>query len=198
MEAGVALTAMKNRIPNLLSLLRLGCAPVMLAVAWLAGSRVWFLALLGLMLLTDAFDGFLARRWNVESDLGRRLDSWGDYVGTVATVLGIWRLWPDVIRTEWPWFATILAGCIGIVAYGLASRGSLLGYHTWLAKGLAIVLPPAVFVLLAGWAAWPFHAAVGLLLLCGIEEMAIAVVLPGYSGHMPSFWHAWRNRKKAG
>lgn len=198
MAPGVALTAMRKQIPNLLSLLRLGCAPVMLAIAWLAGSQVWFLVVMGFMLLTDALDGFLARRWAAESDLGRRLDSWGDYAGTIATVLGIWRLWPAVMRQEWPWFAMTLAGCLAIVAYGLIRWGRVLGYHTWLAKGMAIILPPAMLTLLAGWAAWPFHLAVCLLMLCGLEELAIALLLRGYSGHMPSLWHAWRNWKKTG
>ena len=125
MEPGAAITPMKKRIPNLLSLLRLGCAPVMLAVAWAGGSRIGFLALLAIMLLTDALDGFLAAGWGAESDLGRRLDSWGDYVGTVATVLGIWRLWPEVMRQEWPWFAMTVVGCLAIVAYGLILLGAL-------------------------------------------------------------------------
>jgi phosphatidylglycerophosphate synthase len=186
---------MRKRIPNLLSLLRLACAPVMLAVAWVGGSRIVFLALLGVMLLTDALDGFLARRWGAESDLGRRLDSWGDYAGTSVTVLGIWRLWPAVMCEEWPWFAVTVAGCFAIVAYGLIRWGRVLGYHTWLAKGMAIVLPPTVLVLLAGGPAWPFHLAVSLLVLCGLEEFAIAMILPGYSGQMPSIWHAWRRRR---
>jgi len=187
---------MKKRLPNLLSFIRLGLAPVMVTVAWLTGSHVAFLIVLGLALLTDALDGFLARRWGVESDLGRRLASWGDYVVTFAAVVGIWRLWPAVMREEWPWFVTTLAGCFAIVAYGLVGWRRVLGYHTWLAKGMMIVTPMTVIVLLAGWSAGPFHCAVGLQVLCGIEELAIAILLPGYSGHMPSLWHAWRHRRR--
>ncbi|HZL45548.1 MAG TPA: CDP-alcohol phosphatidyltransferase family protein, partial [Opitutaceae bacterium] len=89
---------MKKQLPNQLSFIRLGSAPVLVAVAWLTGSRAAFLIVLGIALLTDAFDGYLARRWGAESDLGRRLDSWGDYVVTSAAVVGIWRLWPAVMR----------------------------------------------------------------------------------------------------
>jgi phosphatidylglycerophosphate synthase len=186
---------MKKQLPNQLSFIRLGSAPVLVAVAWLTGSRAAFLIVLGSALLTDAFDGYLARRWGAESDLGRRLDSWGDYVVTSAAVVGIWRLWPAVMREEWPWFVTTLAGCFAIVAYGLIRWRRVLGYHTWLAKGMAIVLPITVIVLLAGWSAVPFHATVILEVLGGFEELAIAVVLPGFSGHMPSLWHAWRHRR---
>jgi len=169
----------------------------MVAFAFWTGSRPWFFALFVAALLTDALDGFLARRLHAESDLGRRLDSWGDYAMIAAVVVGIWRLWPDVMQREWPWFLTTLAGCFAIVAYGMIRWRRVLGYHTWLAKGIAIVLPPTVVVLLAGWSAIPFHGAVGLEVLCGLEEMAIAFLLPGFSGHMPSLWHAWRRWREA-
>jgi len=188
---------MWRNLPNLLSLTRLACAPLMVAFAFGTDSRPWFFALFGMALLTDALDGFLARRLHAESDLGRRLDSWGDYAMIAAVVFGIWRPWPEVMQREWPWFLTTLAGCFAIVAYGLVRWRRVLGYHTWLAKGIAIVLPPAVVLLLVGWSAVPFHGAVGLQVLCGLEEMAIAFLLPGFSGHMPSLWHAWRRWREA-
>jgi phosphatidylglycerophosphate synthase len=189
---------MFKNLPNLLSLLRLALAPVMVAVAWATGSRSWFLSLFGVALVTDALDGFLARRLGAESDLGRRLDSWGDYVLTATAVAGIWRLWPEVLRAEWPWFVTTLVGCFAIVAYGLIRWRRVLGYHTWLAKAMAVVLPVGVVVLLAGWSAVPFHAAVVLQVLCGLEEWVIAFLLPGFSGPMPSCWHALRRRRETG
>lgn len=189
---------MKKSLPNLLSGSRLGLAVVMVVAAWADGSRRVFLTLFVAALLTDGLDGFLARRWRVESDLGRRLDSWGDYVLTGAAVAGIWRLWPEVVRGQWPWFLTTLVGCFAIVAYGLIRWGRVLGYHTWMAKAMVVVLPVSVAVLLAGGPAWLFHVAVILQVGCGLEEMAIALALPGYSGLMPSFWHALRRRQAGG
>lgn len=186
---------MKRNLPNLLSETRIVLAPVLVAVAWIGDSRLWFVVLFVTGMLTDAFDGLLARRWHVQSDLGRRLDSWGDYVIAVATVAGIWKLWPDLVHEQWPWFLTALAGWFTIVLYGLARWGRVLGYHTWMAKSAVVLLSVSVIVLLTGGPAWPFHGAVILQLLCGIEEMAIAFVLPGYSGSMPSLWHALRRRQ---
>ena len=188
---------MRKQLPNLLSLLRIVVlAPVMVALAWATGSRPWFLALFGAALVTDALDGFLARRLGAESDLGRRLDSWGDYAMTAAVVVAIWRLWPEVVQQEWPWFVTTLVGCFAIVVYGLVRWRRVLGFHTWLAKAMAMILPAGVVVLLAGWSAVPFHAAVILQVLCGMEEMVIAFLLPGFSGHIPSFWHALQRRRE--
>jgi cardiolipin synthase len=187
---------MKKVLPNLLSVVRLVLSVLMVVVAGTAGSRRWFLILLGAALVTDAFDGFLARRWRVVSDLGRRLDSWGDYVMTAAAVAGLWLLWPVMVQKEWPWFVTAVVGAFAIVVYGLVRWRRVLGYHTWLAKGMVFVLPISVVVLLTGWSAAPFHVAVLLQVLCGAEEMVIAFLLPGFSGEMPSLWHALRRRRE--
>ncbi len=187
---------MKKTLPNLLSALRIVLSAVMVAVAGATGSRRWFLILLGAALVTDAFDGFLARRWRVVSDLGRRLDSWGDYVMTAAAVAGIWLLWPETVRREWPWFVTAVVGSFAIVIYGFVRWRRVLGYHTWLAKAMVIGLPITVAMLLAGGSAAPFHVAVLLQVLCGTEELMIAFLLPGFSGEMPSLGHALRRRRE--
>jgi cardiolipin synthase len=187
---------MKKVLPNLLSVVRLVLSVLMVVVAGTTGSRRWFLILLGAALVTDAFDGFLARRWRVVSDLGRRLDSWGDYVMTAAAVAGLWLLWPVMVQREWPWFVTAVVGAFAIVVYGLVRWRRVLGYHTWLAKGMVFVLPISVVGLLIGWSAAPFHVAVLLQVLCGAEEMVIAFLLPGFSGEMPSLWHALRRRRE--
>ena len=78
-------------IPNLLSGFRLLAAPVMLYLAWI-GKPNGFLVLLAISLSTDAVDGFLARRLSWQSELGARLDSWGDFATYVSVPLGAWWL----------------------------------------------------------------------------------------------------------
>ena len=55
--------------PNLLTATRIELMPAVLTAA-VAGSRVWFAALIAAALATDAFDGFLARRLRAFSDYG--------------------------------------------------------------------------------------------------------------------------------
>lgn len=183
-------------LPNLLSLFRLGCAPAM-AVAALEGARGWFLALLAAALLTDALDGVLARFLHAESEMGRRLDSLGDYTTVAALALGLWRLWPELMRREWPWFAAGVAGYFAVVVYGLVRWRHPPGYHTWGSKILAVALPVALALLLTGRAAWPFRLVMAGQVAGGMEELAIALLLADYAGQMPSVWHAWQRRKHA-
>ena len=59
-------------IANLLSFLRLFLVP---ALVWLAlqGHAEWFLAVLVVSLVSDIFDGYLARKLNQVSDFGAKL-----------------------------------------------------------------------------------------------------------------------------
>jgi CDP-diacylglycerol--glycerol-3-phosphate 3-phosphatidyltransferase len=186
--------ALCRHLPNLLSLTRIvGTAPLLIA-AIVAGSRPWFFGLLCTAWLTDALDGFLARRLHTESDQGRMLDSWGDYVTTAPCVAGLCWLWPELVAREWRWFAVGVTAFFAVVVYGLVRHGRPPGYHTWLAKVLAVALPFVLAALLTGWSARPFHWLIVWQVVGAVEELAISLLLPGFSGEMPSARHAWHRR----
>ena len=66
-----------KRIPDLLSMSRIVlCLPLLLVDAMTVPFWVLYLR----AGLTDMLDGFLARRWGVESKFGARLDSLADFV----------------------------------------------------------------------------------------------------------------------
>ena len=70
-----------KHIPNFLSASRIAlCLPLLLVEAM----TVPFWVLYVIAGTTDMLDGFLARRWGVESKFGARLDSWADFVFVLA------------------------------------------------------------------------------------------------------------------
>ncbi len=182
-------------VPNLLSGLRIALVPALLTTA-IAGSRLWFLGLLAVSLLTDALDGFFARRLNAYSDLGRKLDSAADYLTMMTGLAGIALLWPDIVHRELLWVAAGLAAFFAAVVYGLIRLGRPPCYHTWASKVLAVLTALSLIPLLAGKSAVPFHVAVSLQVLAGIEEMVIALLVPWHVGEMASVWHALRLRRQ--
>ena len=68
-------------------------------------------------------------------------------------------------------------------------------YLTWASKAGAVVCPLTLIPLLSGGAAEPFHFAVVWLVLAGMEEIAIALLVPAHAGEMPTVWHAIRLRR---
>ncbi len=79
---------MKHALPNLLTLGRIGIIPLFIASFYLPGPFGYWsaTALFLLASLSDFLDGFLARKWQVESALGAALDPIADKL-LVATAL---------------------------------------------------------------------------------------------------------------
>jgi len=181
--------------PNLLSGARIALMPAVLLAA-IAGSRLWFLILIGGSLVTDAMDGFLARRLNAFSEFGRKLDSAADYLTMITGLAGIALLWPEIVRREMPWIVAGLAAFFGVIVFGFVRLGHPPCYHTWAAKvgvaGCALSMIP----LLTGWSAVPFHVMVVLQIFAAIEEVVISFLIPSHVGEMATVWHALRLRRE--
>lgn len=178
-------------IPNLLSAVRLIAAPFLLYLAWTGSSRL-FLALLALALLSDAIDGFVARRLHKTSELGSRLDSWGDLVTFLVVPLCAWWLWPEIMRREAGYVILVMAVYLLPPAVGLVKFGRLTSYHTWSAKTVAVLMSIAVLALFITGVAWPFHVAAALLCLSAGEEIAISLHLSEPRSDVRSYWHVLR------
>lgn len=184
-----------KKLPNLMSGLRIALMPAVLAVA-IAGSRVWFGALMALSLLTDGLDGYFARRFNAFTDFGRKLDSFADYLTMLVGLGGIAVLWPEIVRRELVWVASGLAAFFAVLVYGFVRLGRAPCYHTWLSKFGALGCAVSMIPLLMEWSAVPFHVMIVVMILAGLEEMVIAVLVPSHVGEMASVWHAWRLRRE--
>lgn len=148
-------------LPNLLSSLRIALAPAMLGAAY-SNSKVGFSVLLATALITDALDGEIARRWRVESELGARLDRWGDGLTTSLGALGVFFLWPAVVEREWPWALVAVGGYSLVALQRLMLPAGAKTHPGWIAKLLAWLVPASLVPLINGWAEWPWQAAVAL------------------------------------
>ena len=183
-------------LPNCLSIFRMLCAPLLLAVAWLGRSDL-FLLFLVLALLSDAVDGTIARKYHQVTDLGAKLDSWGDFAIYMTVPLCAWWLWPDLIRREAVYVTAVVAGFAVPVAIGFVKYRRLTSYHTWAAKFSAVVLSAATLLLLVFDIAWPFRAAAAVLAVSALEEMAITFTLPQWQSNVPTLWHAVKSSRES-
>jgi cardiolipin synthase len=91
-------------IPNLLSWTRLALAPYLF---WLLWRREWKSALVVIVLaaVTDFLDGFLARRWQVNSQFGEALDPIADKALLSGAFIALWLAGPVA-----SWLAAIVLG----------------------------------------------------------------------------------------
>lgn len=185
---------MPATIPNLLSAFRLACVPVLLALAW-SGAEGAFLVLFGLGLLSDVLDGALARRLGQETELGARLDQWGDFALWLTLPFGAWWLWRDVVLREVPYAVFAIVCMVVPTAIAYAKYRAVPGYHTWSVKFGAIVMGIGVALLLLFDVAWPFRAAALFQLVCAVDEIGITLLLSECRHDVPSVLHAARLRR---
>src|SRR5205823_13751445 len=78
-----------QQLPNALTLLRLLLIPIFVVLMIAAdGGHSWPAGIVfGVAAITDQIDGFLARRWHVESDFGRIADPLADRLMIDAAVI---------------------------------------------------------------------------------------------------------------
>lgn len=130
---------------NGISLYRLLAAPVLLILMF-TGYIELFTWLLLVSFSTDAIDGFLARRYQVVSIMGARLDSAADDLTMLVSIIAIFYLKPEFIRSELPLIIVLLALYLLQMALALYRYRRLTSFHTYLAKIAA--LAQGVFILL--------------------------------------------------
>ena len=185
------MTREELNLPNMLSGLRLLAAPVMLVLAWQGLERP-FVILLVLAFITDALDGMLARRWNQVTELGARLDSWGDLAIYITLICATYLLWSDLLF-EHAWFVfPAIIGVLIVPTVNLIKFRALSAYHTWLTKLAAVCIFLGGFILLTGGPAWPFQTACVLTVMSTLEQVGITLYLPDKRSNVKSLWHVVR------
>jgi CDP-diacylglycerol--glycerol-3-phosphate 3-phosphatidyltransferase len=166
------------QLPNALTIMRFLLIPAfVLLLADAQGGHDWASGILfGVAGITDQIDGWLARRWHVESEFGKYADPLADRLMIDAAVI---MLFIDD-RLPWPALAVIgardallLAGTRFVLPRGYEFSVSSLG------KAATWVLYAAVaFVLVThdgtSWPLWVFWIGLGMAVGAGVLYVASA------------------------
>ena len=177
--------------PNAVSMLRILMAPVMLTMA-LLGEREWFLAAALFSGFTDVVDGFLARRLNQITEFGSHLDSWGDFTVYSCMAIGAWLLWPDIVRSEAPWFIAILVSFVLPALTGWIKFRAFTSYHTQSVKVAVFITFIGYFLLFTGISATVFKVAAVASVIAAVEEMIITLLMRHQHVDVRNIKRAWR------
>jgi CDP-diacylglycerol---glycerol-3-phosphate 3-phosphatidyltransferase len=132
------------QIPNALTVARLGLIPVFVVLMVAAGHRPSWPAgvVFGIAGITDQIDGFLARRWHVESRFGKLADPLADRLMIDAAVILLFAY----DRLPWPGLVVILGRDLALLAgsVAIAPRGVDIDVNV-VGKAATWVLYAAIF-----------------------------------------------------
>jgi CDP-diacylglycerol--glycerol-3-phosphate 3-phosphatidyltransferase len=166
--AARAVPAPLAQIPNALTLARLVLIPIFVALILSSdGGHSWPAAIVfGVAAVTDQVDGWLARRWRVESSFGKIADPLADRLMIDAAVILLWH------AGRLPWIAlaipardvALIAGYKLVVDRGFEFSVNLAGKAaTWLLyASLAFVMVTSEGT---DWPLWIFWAGVALAVI---------------------------------
>lgn len=152
----------------------------------------YFLLIYAYCGLSDVLDGWLARRWGIQSNLGAKLDSTADLAFFTISLI-IWL--PRIHVADW-----IVSWVIGI--FGFRCISMIVAYdkfqqfipflHTNLNKLSGLLLffiPVVVFFPDSIYVHYGTIAALGICSLATIEELAILFLNKKYLRDIPSIFH---------
>lgn len=182
-------------LPNLVSFIRILMAPVLFYFA-LAQQPIWFIGTLMFTVFTDVLDGFLARTLNQITEMGSRLDSWGDFVIYSTMAICAWILWPDIIQRELVYFTIIVLSFTLPVFIGYLKFHTFTSYHTWSVKIAVVITVVGYILLFSEILDWPFRIAALFCLYAAIEEIAITMLTRHEHVDVGTVWQAIEFNKK--
>ena len=171
-----AVPATLQQLPNALTIARLALIPVFVVLMLSAeGGHSWPAGIVfGVAGITDQIDGFLARRWHVESEFGRIFDPLADRLMIDAAVILLF------VADHMPWAGLVvilgrdlllLAGYKAIAPQGYELNVNFVGKAaTWLLYagiGFLIVTHRST-----DWPYWIFWIGLGLAVVAGVMYAA--------------------------
>lgn len=177
---------MLNRLPWFLVLFRIAAGPAMIALAF-AGQDLACAVVLSLGVLSDIFDGIIARRLGVATPALRTWDSRADVAFWLSAVIAVAVLRPELIPTLWPAAAVIAALEVGNHAFSFAKFRREASPHHYLSKafglGLWLLFALAFATGRAGVVLW-WVLALGVA--SQLEAFAITLRLKAWRCDVPS------------
>ncbi len=164
-----------KQIPNFFTLLRLVSIPILWLLA-ITQNKILFVVLFTLAALTDAFDGYFARKLSVASKAGSKFDSITDDLFGLSAIFCIFILLPEVIFEN----LTIILVLAGLFVFShllrLVKFKKFIGLHTILNKISAV--PAFLFIihaLIFNYSKFLFYFTVIFFIVSIIEEIALAL-----------------------
>ena len=175
---------------NMITLYRTIAFPVLLMLLFMHRFDI-FKWMLIVSFLTDAVDGFLARKFKANSVLGAKLDSIGDDLTILAAVIGLFLARFEFLKSEWIFFAIPFGLFFIQITLALLRYGKISSFHTYLAKVAAILQGffMCSMFLFDEPVYWLFYTTALITTLELIEESLIVLVLPDWKTNVRGlFW----------
>ena len=146
---------------------------------------------------SDALDGFVARRFNMESDRRGRLDSIADEFLLAAGMLAFYRFETTFFQAHLSLILIILSLYGFQLVFSLIRYGTFSSFHTISARAAAVV--QAVFLTSIFFFTpppWLFYTMIILSAIELLEENLLIAMFPTWRAHVNGIYWVMRERER--
>lgn len=187
-----------KKLPLLLIGFRFLLAPVMLCLGFFYKKeyKELIVVLLFLGLLSDIFDGIIARKKKISTATLRRLDSQTDMIFWLSAGFTAWFIWPQVISENKIVICILLAMEAACYLVSIIKFKKETCSHAYLSKFWGLTLLAAFTdLILNGNAGFLFFTCLIAGIISHVDRILITLILPHWQHDVPSAYHAWLVRK---
>lgn len=165
-------------IPNLITSYRLLVSPLILYFIF-SGNEKLFAIFLIINLLSDILDGYVARRFHMESETGAKLDSFADNINYLLAFTGLIVFKMDDLRPHLVSFIIFVSMLVLTVIVSLIKFRKFPSFHLYTTK-IGGYVQGAFFICLftLGFYAPFWYLVITLAILGAIEHIAIQMIIP--------------------
>jgi cardiolipin synthase len=180
-------------VPNALSAYRLVALPFIIASIFY-GNKNLFITLITVNLITDFLDGFIARTFHLETELGAKLDSLADMGTYISAVAGMLVLEKEFVNNHTNALALLISLYLLPYVISLFRFRQLNSFHLYSSKVVAYI--QGIFIItyfIWGYMDWYFYFMIIASCASYIEEILIVVLIKKLRSNLKSVYHFMKN-----
>lgn len=185
-------------LPQLLILFRLLLAPAIIFLTYCMTDKasVLIVVLMFAGLVSDVFDGIIARKRNLSTEKLRRQDSQTDLIFWLSIGLATWIIRKDILIAQLPFIFILIAMEVLCYLISFIKFKKETCTHAILSKFWGISLVVAFTSLIGfNYAGFPFYFMAVIGFLAHVDVILIILLLPNWQHDIPSFYHALKIRR---
>ncbi len=189
---------MLKQLPFILVYSRLPAGALIILLAWQMPGyyREWIVALMVYGLVSDFFDGFIARRVGASTEKLRRLDSGIDQFFWISVIVATIIITPEFyksykLQVGLLALAEVLAYIISYIRFRKEVATHAIASKFW----VLTMLFTFIQLVVSGWSGWVFQLCFWLGIVTRLEIIGILLLIREWVNDVPSIYHAVQLRR---
>ena len=183
----------KQRLPAILVSFRAALGLGLVVFNFAIHNQIVFAVCIVAALLSDVYDGVLARRWHVDTENLRRWDTRADTLFYLCVFAVAIQRYPEAFQNRWLMIAALITAEVIQHVFAAVKYGRHASYHSIMSKIWGLMMAGAMTALLGfGANNWFMNLTIIWGVCCNVQGLLMTLLLPTWHRDVPTLVHAWR------